>query len=308
MKKLFMIGAAFIAAALVSCAGVPSRPGAETPAAASFWPADYTSPNDAVFASKPSKISIDGMHNFRELGQYKTKDGKTVKSNKIYRSDQFANATPAGVDAMKALGIALVIDLRSSREAQAAPDADIGAESVNINMPYTAGGMPTWDGEADFYRRVAYPMMQSMGDFLYIGSRPRAGIGEVIRTVLAQEGKPILFHCSHGKDRTGYTAAIMLKILGVDNETILKDYLLSNVNREEQVTREAEEWQEKYFKGEPDEAALMDGFYQFHYVQPSYARYITEIDRLYGDVDTFLTIEAGLTKAELDAFRAYYLE
>jgi len=306
MKRFIAGLAALVAAIALSCASGAGTQAA--PKAASFWPADYASPNDPVFAAKPPRIAAEGMHNLRELGGYKTADGRAVKPGAIYRSDQLANAAPAGVEAMKALGIALVVDLRSSREVKALPDPDIGAENININMPYSAGGFPVFDGEADFYRRIAYPLMQSMGDFLYIGSAPRKGIAEVLRAVLAQEGKPVLFHCSHGKDRTGYTAAIMLKILGVDNETILKDYLLSNVNRQDAVAREAVEWREKYFKGEPDEALLMDGFYKFHYVQPSYAHYITEIDRLYGDIDTFLTIEAGLTKEELDAFRGYYLE
>jgi protein-tyrosine phosphatase len=261
--------------------------------------------NDDVFAAKKA-IPIDGVVNVRDLGGYKTTDGKRVKTGLLYRSGSLSKITPEGLAEFEKLNIEYVFDMRSKRERTSDPEPEIAnATSVAIEMPTGIGGF-SWKDENDFYANYAATNLITLSDFVFVSSQARAALRDIILTTNKTEGKRAIdFHCSAGKDRTGYVAAIMLKILHVDNDTVLKDYLLSNETRKDTIAAEAKEWDEKWFHGDKE---LMKNFYIFHYVRPEYAGYIYNIDRLYGNVDTFLTMEAGLSQEDLDTFRALYTE
>jgi protein-tyrosine phosphatase len=263
--------------------------------------------NDDVFAGKEA-LNIEGVGNFRDLGGYRTTEGKTVKTGLIYRAGELQHITEAGKAEFAKLNMSVVFDLRSARDHSANPDPEFeGAEEVSVPMPSgTPAGLPEYSSEEEFYRDIAPWIIKDMSDFLFVASSTRAHFRTIIQKANALGGKSaFLFHCSHGKDRTGFVAAVLLKVLGVDNDTVLKDYLASNIYRLDAIQKEADERRERDLHGDPE---LMKNFYRFHFVQPENASYIKDIDRLYGSADTYLINEAGLTQEELDTFRSLYLE
>jgi protein-tyrosine phosphatase len=178
-------------------------------------------------------IPIEGTLNFRELGGYQNAAGQTVRHGRVFRSDHLSDVTDAGLAAIAALGIRTVVDLRFPTEraskpsrlpegirvVQTHPDGMEAANHMGFLERIMNGEVKdyTVDDAANDYRRM-------LND----------GVGLVVETlsVIADPASgPVLFHCMAGKDRTGIAAALLLRLLGVDDETIQRDYLLTNPYR-----------------------------------------------------------------------------
>ncbi|KRK79062.1 tyrosine-protein phosphatase [Companilactobacillus nodensis] len=173
-------------------------------------------------------LNLDGAINLRELGGYKTTDGKQIKYNKLLRSGDISNLTPEALNYLKKYGLKYVVDFRGDREQQ------------------------VWaDQSTDFYQIYSdpvYPLMGNGDKLASAYSNTTSYLGMIYQSVLLdkygqraysllfelllennQEHKSLLFHCAAGKDRTGMAAILILKALGVDDETIARDYLLTNL-------------------------------------------------------------------------------
>lgn len=172
-------------------------------------------------------LGLEGSCNLRDLGGYPAADGRAVKSGVLYRSGVMAYFTDADRRSIAELGIQTICDLRRSDERDNEPTA----------WPETAVNIRFWDDEPEFvgqgglsWRDVssADQAKQIMIEF-YRGMP--AWLEHRLRGVfnfLMAEEVPLLFHCSGGKDRTGLTAALVLHSLGVDRDTILGDYEMTN--------------------------------------------------------------------------------
>jgi protein-tyrosine phosphatase len=308
VNKLFMKKAAFFSVLLsvsfVACVSAGKSAGAVDEQGRPIPP---VTPNDDVFAGKKA-LNVEGVINFRDLGGYRNADGKAVKTGLIYRTAELQNITEAGRAEFAKLNISIVFDLRSARDHRETPDPEfVGVEEVSVPMPSgTAAGLPSWSSEEEFYRDIAPWLVKDLSGYLFVASSTRAHFKTIIQKANALGGKSaFLFHCTAGKDRTGFVAVVLLKVLGVDNDTILKDYLASNIYRLDAIQKEADERRDRDLHGDPE---LMKNFYRVHFVQPEYASYIKDIDRFYGSADTYLINEAGLTREELDTFRSLYIE
>lgn len=214
MKKLLQ-SVAFCA--VLSAAILP----AATPVLAQTAPAIARVENGHV-------LLIDGGMNFRDLGGYRTVDGRTVKSGVVYRSAELSHITPEGFEQLESLGIRSNIDLRSTNERQAQPIQWPAAMGVSVHQtdypmdmaPFMAlfsKGTPNAEDTrtlmAGFYKQVPFSFAPQYAN--------------LIRQVL-DDGAPVVFNCSAGKDRTGVAAALILTLIGVPRETVTQDYLLSN--------------------------------------------------------------------------------
>jgi protein-tyrosine phosphatase len=179
------------------------------------------------------RLPIGGTLNFRELGGYVTTGGQRVRHGQVFRSDHLNEVTDEGVVEIERLGIQTVVDLRFpiERERQpsrlpagvrmvhAHPDGMEAANHSSFIDRITSGQVRNYlaDEAAADYRRMVHN-----------------GIGmviEVLRVVAVAEHRPVLFHCTAGKDRTGLSAALLLRLLGVPDATIMHDYLLTNPYR-----------------------------------------------------------------------------
>jgi len=177
-------------------------------------------------------LKIPGVSNFRDLGGYVTQDNRSVKWGKLYRSGHLADLTPRGLDLITNLDLFAIIDFRSVYETQRHPDrapADVRA----FHLPVM--DQANREMSQEIRERIKNNKFEGFSaDNLIIKAYRQfpteftPAFKSFIHTVLDANGTAVLWHCTAGKDRTGYAAAILLRLLGVDQETIFVDYLLSN--------------------------------------------------------------------------------
>jgi len=173
-------------------------------------------------------ISLEGGRNFRDLGGYRTLDGRRVKWGMLFRSGSMAWLTPADYERLSTLAIKTICDLRTVQERTAEPNkwrevANIGywarehIDSFGELRKVMISGVSTpemaRDAMIEGYRRLPFeqaPAHQALFN--------RLVAGEV----------PLVFNCAAGKDRAGTAAALILSALGVPRETVLEDYMLTD--------------------------------------------------------------------------------
>lgn len=167
-------------------------------------------------------LHLAGAANARDIGGYRTVDGRTVRTGMVYRTDQLNNLTPADLAELSRRQVREIDDLRTVYERALAPDrVPAGAHD---NWYDVVGETPLPDlmsslaGGPEMYRA-----------FITAPGANRA-VAAVLRDVIdnGRSGGAVLFHCTAGKDRTGWVAAVLLTLLGVDRNTVTEDYLLSN--------------------------------------------------------------------------------
>ncbi|GAA2245303.1 MULTISPECIES: tyrosine-protein phosphatase [Kitasatospora] len=172
-------------------------------------------------------IEFDRLHNFRDLGGYRTEDGRTVRWGALYRSDSLAKlAGEPDRERFRALGIRTVIDLRYPWEIEArgrVPE-DLGVAYHNLSIEHRPYDQAALGPETDTAAFLAERYAEVAED----------GVKELRRVleVIAADGGPLVFHCASGKDRTGIVAALVLDLLGVPEETVVADFALTGLATE----------------------------------------------------------------------------
>jgi protein-tyrosine phosphatase len=175
--------------------------------------------------SPPARtLEFDGCVNFRDLGGYRTADGRQLAWRRLFRADGLHKLSEGDRAQLTGLGVATVIDLRTVDEASQRgifPVDDVPVRYVALPLtdvlPATED-MPSW-GEAS-YVAARYRDMVDQGAPALTGAFEALG---------SEAALPAVFHCSAGKDRTGVLSALILAFLGVPDETIVADYALSAV-------------------------------------------------------------------------------
>lgn len=169
----------------------------------------------------PAGSPLEGAFNFRDLGGLRTGCGQLVRPGVLFRSDTLQALTPADVGHLvETLRLALVIDLRIGHEAVGEGRGPLAQHPVSyLNAPLLdlpVSELPPREQSLHFYREHL--------------SSPDSPLATVIRVVGALAGQPVLLHCAAGKDRTGLVIALLLRLIGVDDEEIVADYLRSGPN------------------------------------------------------------------------------
>jgi len=175
-------------------------------------------------------ITLEGCLNFRDLGGYPTADGGQVRWRRMFRSDALHALTPVDVARLRdELGLATVVDLRSTAELRADGDGPLGRERIVHHH------VPLFDGEA--IRSEERPLSITLADrYWLLAEYAKAKIARVLTTLAASEG-PAVYHCAAGKDRTGVISAVILGVLGVPDEVIVADYAATKDNLEAIIER-----------------------------------------------------------------------
>lgn len=175
-------------------------------------------------------IHLQGAVNFRDAGGYRTTDGHWVKMGEIYRSDSLDKLTDADLAKLRRLSVVTVFDLRMESERGAAPDR-VPAGATHVVADVLAGSpafttMPRTPAEAE-------AMMVDGEKFMVSGSTAKSAYRTVFSGITDENARGVLFHCTAGKDRTGWANAALLTALGVPRSTVMADYLASNDYRAE---------------------------------------------------------------------------
>ena len=172
-------------------------------------------------------VLLDGTSNFRDIGGYQGHGGGRVKWRKIFRSDHLGLLSAADVQKLQQMEVQCVVDFRGSSERLAQPCALSGAKVHALGIEPTivqalqAHAQQNTSLDAPAARRL---MQQTYHDFVS-DNTPR--FAQLFELLLHQDA-PLVFHCTAGKDRTGFAAALVLYSLGVSQQDILQDYLLTN--------------------------------------------------------------------------------
>lgn len=178
-------------------------------------------------ASLPRHLALPGTSNFRDLGGYVGADGRTVRWRTVFRSDHLAGLTHEGVQELTQLGVHRAADFRGAKERAAAsyvwPQLQVHALSVEPTVVQEAMGMLTSGGQLSVPQTVTM-MEETYRSFV----RDNAERFAAFFDLLLQSTQPLVFHCTAGKDRTGWAAALFLEVLGVSRQDIQNDYLLTN--------------------------------------------------------------------------------
>ena len=242
-------------------------------------------------------LPFEGAHNFRDLGGYPSSFGGTTRWGVLYRAAGLSEMTEADLRELHQLGIRTVYDLRRDDEREMAPDP---VPTVHVClMSHVLANAPMPDRSSLVDHDDGTQFMRQ----LYSGLLAHAGeeIGRLIRHLVDGDSAPAVFHCTAGKDRTGVVAALILLAVGVDRETVLDDFELTN----RYVTREthAAMYQRMLDHGMSPEAAAG----MFAAARGSMAAALDELDEVYGGAEAYLTTHAGLDAGHLARLRALLL-
>jgi protein-tyrosine phosphatase len=190
-------------------------------------------------AHDPHVLASDVLANLRDIGGRRTAEGRTVRRGVALRSAELRAAAIADDPAIAALGVRTVVDLRTDAERAAAPDVlPRGARGVHVDVLTLDPHAPA----ADLTQVMAQPqhleatlaaldpaarMRETYVD-LVVGDAARTGYATLLRAVLDQDAGPVLYHCTAGKDRTGWATTVLLLAAGVDHAGARAEYLAVN--------------------------------------------------------------------------------
>jgi protein-tyrosine phosphatase len=172
----------------------------------------------------PRVIPLEGTTNVRDLGGWPARDGRTVRFGQVFRAARLARITEADTRALQALGVRTVVDLRGADERAKVPNVDHGFHEVSLAIEPSIGPRlremaEKGEGTADEMRAM---MARAYAAYAIDWS---AQYRALFALLLSEQRVPLLFHCTAGKDRTGFGAALILAALGVREEAIREDYL-----------------------------------------------------------------------------------
>ena len=174
-------------------------------------------------------LNLEGAINLRELGGYPTKDSTTIKYNKLLRSGDISNLTTNSLNYLKKYGLKYVIDFRSNQEQQTWSDVTSNFHRIYSDPVYPLTG--NGDKLAGAINHGDYSYLGLIYQSVVLDKHGQEAYRFLFDRLLnnKQDHQSLLFHCAAGKDRTGIGALLILKALGVDDEIITKDYLLTNL-------------------------------------------------------------------------------
>lgn len=277
-----------------------------TPAVLSAAPAPAPAPVavHAASLSAPS-LRLGSVPNFRDIGGYRTRDGHVVRTGLAYRSDQLDRIADADLATLAGLRGLVVADLRTGTERAREPDRlppgarhvilDVAADSsksLGGDMRLAMAQIARGEGQA--------LLVAANREFVSLPSARRS-YAALIRLMLAPGG-PVIYHCTAGKDRTGWATAVVLMLLGVPRETVMRDYLLSN---ERLAAKNRAILASLAQSGAAIDPAFLEPVLT---VRPEYiAAAFAEVARRYGSFDGYARDGLGLRASEVRQLRAKFL-
>ena len=261
-----------------------------------------------IMKNKPSRksyrfINIDGSINLRDFGGYPTTDGKTVRSGLLFRCGALSGISESAYSKFSELDIGVICDLRSHMEAEEMPTPSEPPFDCRVHIPI-------WPGSSDQFRESVQNSRPEPSEFIQFMRNVTRDIArdhvQAYKALVAQliaTDRGFLLHCSAGKDRTGFGAAIILKALNVADETIFEDYLLSNQaselgeNMKKRMNEQASEEDGINFQPNEDTIAILSGVRK-EYLETAFK----EIDDHYGGISGYLE-SIGISDHELSLLR-----
>ena len=190
--------------------------------------------NNAFQSEEYRLLPMDGAYNTRELGGYKTTNGKSVKWGMLFRSDKLSDISETDQKYLQNLGIKRIVDFRSEGEKTEDPNnipdgIDYIETPINVDGAMRSKIEAVLKGETN--REIKSFLVDANKEFV----TNYTDVYENFLRGLIDEDGPTLFHCTAGKDRAGFAAAITLIALGVSKEHVIEDYMKTNVFTKDRI-------------------------------------------------------------------------
>ena len=254
------------------------------------------------------KLIIADLDNFRDLGGLKTTDGRYVNWGRFYRSDALNDLLNSEFSYLDYLQINKVFDLRSDMEISVAKD------NLPPNIIYEH--FPIFDDKNS-------GMLQGIQEKMRLGVLTKAEaesllieanetfanhdakkFNTLLHQIIVDDAMPNIFHCTAGKDRTGYTAAMILAILKVDKQTILDEYEMTNFYTEDRIKKAMQgSLKQPGIEGKitPEAIGVLLSVNK-KYLEAAF----DIIDKKYGGIDAYIKNQLGFSEAQRQAIIEKY--
>jgi protein-tyrosine phosphatase len=246
----------------------------------------------------PRRVPLRGAVNFRDLGGYRTADGRAVKWRTVYRSDSLADLDAEDLAEVAALGLRSLFDLRHDHERERLPNRLPEGDTTTVhNIGFFPHGVEQMLRDVRAGRATPAEVDELFREMYRRLPLDHAEVyGELLQRLVQPDALPAVFHCTSGKDRTGFAAVVLLTALGVPRATIVEDYLLTN-----QFRRDL-----RALLGHDVDPALLDIVKQAHpdYLGAAFA----SVDARWGSDDAFLEQGLGFAPEQRVQLQALLLE
>ncbi len=239
-------------------------------------------------------LNLAGASNFRDLGGYPARDGRIVRWRQIFRSNHLGHLTDNDIAVVRGLGVKSAFDFRGSEERTAALCGmpDVSVHSLPVEPTVVAALRAIAATGTPLSAEHAVEVMRGSYRSYVQENTPRF---RALFAHLLEDSAPLVIHCTAGKDRTGFACALILHTLGVSDELIAEDYLLTN----------------RFYRRDPangsdlpDDVKNVLGTVQASFLGAAFEA----IDADYGDLDGYLRDGLGLGRPERAALEARYLQ
>ena len=248
-----------------------------------------------MHAPTPTRsLNLAGASNFRDLGGYIGQGGRPVRWRRLFRSDHLAALTPDDVAVLSGLGLRRAYDFRGEAERAALPYELMGVASHSLPIETTVVQRMK-DLIESGHRLTAQDTVGLMQEtYRAFVNDNAARFADLFVHLLASDA-PLVFHCTAGKDRTGFAAAMILQALGVPRQVVMQDYLLTN----ELLSMDAAP---RY--GVPSEVMQVLWRVQEDFLHAA----LHAVDTDHGGVDAYLERALGVGPSERRQLAALYLQ
>ncbi|MGV8905547.1 MAG: tyrosine-protein phosphatase [Acetobacterium sp.] len=244
-------------------------------------------------------IQLENSINIRDIGGYTGLDGRKVKWRKVIRSEELSHLSDKDISYFEDLGLKHAFDFRNKskalRQVDRLPDTteyhlipvfdnlDFGIKKTDFTQP----------GSVDKFMRTIYK----------IQTEKRAQcFAEVLKYLTRPHEMPILYHCTNGKDRTGFMTYLILSLLGVDEATIISDYTLTNLTFDESFDLLGDNMSEEL-------GIDNHHLWEFYGVKPDWLKISSDyIKENFGSVENYLLSETDLTAQDFALIRENLLD
>ncbi|MCC4117277.1 tyrosine-protein phosphatase [Aromatoleum toluclasticum] len=252
---------------------------------------------------------LSGTLNFRSLAGLPTKDGRRIAGHVVLRSDQLDRLQPADWEVLASLGVKTVCDLRTASERNRFPNSlpKQGMRQIPIELVGDVRSNPELveplrtrhgvEGAVEMMRQLYRQFPEALAPHL-----------STLFRLFREDEVPVLVHCVVGKDRTGFTVAVILHALGVADEAVMADYLLSARIREmaDEERRAATARIINRITERDATEAMIDAILD---ARPEYlSAALDAVNERYGSMQGYLRARAGLDEQALAELRERWLE
>jgi protein-tyrosine phosphatase len=256
-------------------------------------------------------VGIGSVPNLRDLGGYTTQDGATVAYGLLFRSNQLSGIPDEDMQALASLGLEGAYDLRTAEERHKRPEelpegvvyivVDVLADSPQAGPAQLEKLMqdPAAANEQLGGGKVEQGFVAAYREFVTLPSA-KAGFGELFLALGERDKLPAVFHCTTGKDRTGWAAAAFLTLMGVPEDVVFEDYLRSN----DYILPAYQDVIDQFVEagGDPEIPRAILGVKR-EYLEAAF----DEMETTYGSIEQYFSEALGIDAEQQQALRELYL-